>query len=191
MIHLLFHALLAVNMPPIQPLHPVLGVESTLKSEIKVIKDLNANNTPYVYINLESGKEIGPDQAKSTEWDLAFSKTTIITNGGSSGPGAGSAQVIEKDFDQIMEIPTEGFEVDKENQLGIKSGSGASWYNYDLNSHAIIPIAGRTLLIKTATGRIVKLQIISYYKGAPEEIPTGESSFYTFRYSFADANGKF
>lgn len=191
MIHLLFHALLAVNMPNIPPIQPIHTVKSTLKSEIKVIKDLNANNKPFVYINLDSGKEIGPEQAKSTEWDLAFSKTTIVTNGGSSGPGAGSAQIIEKDFDQITEVPTEGFVVDKENKLGIPSGSGASWYNYDLNVHAIVPIPERTILIKTAAGRIVKLQIISYYKGAPEQVPTEESSFYTFRYSFADTNGKF
>jgi hypothetical protein len=60
-----------------------------------------------------------------------------------------------------------------------------------MSVHAIMPIIGRTILVKTAEGKFAKVGIISYYKGAPEEVPTEESSYFTFRYAIADANGKF
>jgi len=60
-----------------------------------------------------------------------------------------------------------------------------------MSVHAILPIPGRTLLIRTANGNVAKLEIISYYKGAPEDVPTEESSYYTFRYTIAGEDGRF
>lgn len=165
--------------------------EKTMAQEIKVVKDLDANTKPFVYYNLAKGEIVSAENAKTAKWDIAFSKTTIAVNGGTSGPGAGGAIVLEQPFDKVSEASKGEFKVDGEGGYAIPGGSGNSWYNYDMRVHAIVPIAGRTLLIKTADGKLVKLQIISYYKGAPEEVPTEESSFFTFRYSIADADGKF
>ena len=161
------------------------------KSEIVVIKDLNANTKPYVYFSLATGKDAAAEDAKTTKWDLAFSKTTIVVNGGTSGPGQGGAIVLEKSFDQVTEAPKEGYKTDGESGNAIPGGSGNSWYKYDMIVHAILPIVGRTIVLKTAEGKFAKVEIISYYKGAPEEVPTEESSYFTFRYSLADENGKF
>lgn len=158
---------------------------------IIVIKDLNANAKPYQYFSLAMGKEVSADAAKTSDWDLAFSKTTMNVNGGSSGPGNGGAQVSESRFDTITEAPQQGYKTDSENGNAIPGGSGNSWYKYDMGVHAIIPIPGRTILVKTATGGFAKIEIISYYKGAPEHVPTEESSYFTFRYVLADENGKF
>ena len=166
-------------------------IRSLSKSEIVVIKDLNANTKSYIYFSLSSGKEVAATDAKTTKWDLGFSKTTIAVNSGTSGPGQAGAQVIEKPFDQITEAPKEGYKTDGESGNAIAGGSGNSWYKYDMSVHAIMPIVGRTILVKTAEGKFAKLEIISYYKGAPEEVPTEESSYFTFRYAIADANGKF
>lgn len=161
------------------------------KSEIVVVKDLNANTKPYVYFSLATGKDVAANEAKTDKWDIAFSKTTIAVNGGTSGPGQGGAQVLEKAFDQVAEAPKDGYKTDGESGSAIPGGSGNSWYKYDMSVHAILPIVGRTILVKTAAGKFAKLEIISYYKGAPEEVPTEESSYFTFRYSLADDNGKF
>lgn len=166
-------------------------IVSPVKSEIVVVKDLNANTKPYIYFSLVTGKDVPAGDSKTDKWDVAFSKTTITVNGGTSGPGQGGAQVLEKSFDQIAEAPKDGYKTDGESGSAIPGGSGNSWYKYDMSVHAILPIVGRTILVKTAAGRFAKIEIISYYKGAPEEVPTEESSYFTFRYSLADENGKF
>lgn len=165
----------------------------TSKAEIQVIKDFNAVTQPntYHYFSLASGTEVASADAKTNKWDLAFSGTTILTNGGTSGPGQGGALIVEKPFDSITEAPKEGYKTDGGNGNAIAGGSGNSWYKYDMSVHAILPIVGRTILVKTAEGRYAKVEMISYYKGAPEDVPTEESKYYTFRYVLADEAGKF
>jgi len=161
------------------------------KPEITVIKDLNANTKSYIYFSLATGKEVPAADAKTKNWDIAFSKTTIATNSGTSGPGEGGAMVLEKPFDQVSEAPQDGYKTDGDAGFAIPGGSGNSWYRYDMSVHAILPIPGRTILVKTANGKVAKVEIISYYKGAPEDVPTEESSYYTFRYTIAGDDGKF
>ncbi|MCE7058677.1 HmuY family protein [Dyadobacter sp. CY343] len=160
-------------------------------AEIIVVKDLNANATPYSYFSFATGKEVPASEAKSTKWDIAFSKTTIAINSGTSGPGQAGAIVVEKPFASVTEAPKDGYKSDSDAGFAIPGGSGNSWYKYDMSVHAILPILGRTILLKIAEGKFVKVEIISYYKGAPEDVPTEESSYYTFRYSMADAEGKY
>lgn len=161
------------------------------KAEVVVVKDLNANTKPYIYFSLTTGKEVAASEAKTAKWDIAFSKTTIAINGGTSGPGQGGAIVQEKPFDGVTEAAKEGYKSDSDAGFAIPGGSGNSWYKYDMSVHAILPIVGRSILVKTADGKFAKVEIISYYKGAPEEVPTEESSYYTFRYALADASGQF
>ena len=165
--------------------------ENSMKSEIIVVKDLNANTQPYAYFSLGGNKHIPASEAKTANWDIAFSKTTIAINGGTSGPGQGGALVVEQPFESITEAPKDAYKTDQDDTFAIPGGSGNSWYKYDMSVHAIRPIPGRTLLIKTSDGKYAKVQIISYYKGAPEELPTEESSYFTFRYVLADEDGKF
>jgi hypothetical protein len=170
-----------------------IAKNQALKAEIHVIKDFSAVTQPntYHYFSLTTGNEVASTEAKSNRWDLAFSGTTVLTNGGTSGPGQGGAILIEKPFDTVTEAPKEGYKTDGGNGNAIASGSGNSWYKYDMSVHAILPITGRTIIVKTAEGKFAKLEFISYYKGAPEDVPTEESKYYTFRYVLADENGKF
>ena len=195
MINSLFFAIASLASPAIAdfPNLPIVAMSITepVKSEIVVVKDLNANTKPYIYYSIASGKEVPASDAKTTKWDLAFSKTTIAVNSGTSGPGQGGAQVLEQPFDMIKDAPKDGYKIDDQAGSAIPGGSGNSWYKYDMSVHAILPILGRTILIKTAEGKFAKVEIISYYKGAPEDVPTEESSYFTFRYSLADADGKF
>jgi hypothetical protein len=165
----------------------------TTQAEIRVIKDFNAATQPntYHYFSLITGSEVSADDAKTTQWDLAFSGTTILVNGGTSGPGQGAAVMLEKPFDTLTEAPQENYKTDDASGNAIASGSGNSWYTYDMRVHAILPIPGRTIVVKTAEGKYAKIEFISYYKGAPEDVPTEESKYYTFRYVLTDASGKF
>nr|WP_295930941.1 HmuY family protein [uncultured Dyadobacter sp.] len=177
--------------PEMMPSQHAVAQIVPARPEITVIKDLNANTKSYIYFSVATGKEVAASEAKTRNWDIAFSKTTIATNSGTSGPGEGGAIVLEKPFDQVSEAPRDGYKADSDAGFAIPGGSGNSWYKYDMSVHAILPIPGRTLLLKTADGKVAKIEIISYYKGAPEDVPTEESSYYTFRYAMAGPDGKF
>ncbi|MFC6190648.1 HmuY family protein [Dyadobacter subterraneus] len=195
---LLFISTLVTSVPDGSSFSQPTKFESNMrneisKAEIHVIKDFSAvtQANTYNYFSLTSESEVAAADAKTTKWDLAFSGTTILTNGGTSGSGQGGAIVVEKPFDTITEAPKDGYKVDGGSGNAIASGSGNSWYKYDMSVHAILPIVGRTIIVKTAEGKFAKIEFISYYKGAPEDVPTEESKYYTFRYVLADENGKF
>ncbi|MFN3596449.1 MAG: HmuY family protein [Rubricoccaceae bacterium] len=122
----------------------------------------------------------------STAWDIAFRGTTILVNGGSSGPGQGAALIAEAPYASVAEAPADGYRVDAPGQPAIPGGSGNGWYVYNAQTNVIAPIAGRTLIIRTADGRFAKLRIVSYYRGAPAT-PNGfqdAARYYTFEYVF-------
>lgn len=129
----------------------------------------------------------------STDWDVAFKSTTILINGGSSGPGTGGAQVLEALFEEVAEAPATGYSTDTPDAFAIPTGSGNGWYNYNPATNIVSPIPGRILVIRTADGHYAKMRILSYYRGAPET-PTAESSsrYITFEYVYqADGSRRF
>ncbi|PWJ56698.1 heme-binding HmuY-like protein [Dyadobacter jejuensis] len=158
-------------------------------AEEKLIRDLDARQGSFTYFDLDKG-EIVADSSEN-HWDIAFSKTRIVLNGGIHGSGSVQGQVLPTSFEALRQVPTDGFKSDTDTSAAIPYGSGNGWYTYDMRFHAIVALPDRSIIVKTTEGRYVKIQIKSYYKGAPEDIPSEESSFYTFRYSSADAEGHF
>jgi HmuY protein len=171
------------------------AVVEPVKAE--TVKDLAADPTTvsstgqpvsagkYTFFSFKNGALTNADSA-TTKWDLAFKGTTILTNGGSSGIGQGGANILGGIFDEIKTVPASAtFNQDSKTVLAIPTGSGKGWYNYDAPTNIISPIAGKVFLIKTADGKYAKMEILSYYKGAPAT-PTGssQSRYYTFRYVY-------
>lgn len=139
----------------------------------------------FTYYSLTENTVISASEAGTTKWDIAFKGTSIIVNGGSSGPGQGAGQVVSSLFSEVTTAPESGWVQDSESGFAIPSGSGNGWYNYDPQTHAITAIPGRVLLIRTADGRYAKVSIVNYYKGLPD-VPesTSESRFITFDFVF-------
>lgn len=152
------------------------------------------------YYSLVDNKVIPSTDAASTKWDVAFSSTKILVNGGTSGPGVGGAFVHIGSFDTFTSIPADSiFKTDNSNaaSFAITLGSGRAWYTYDGLTTLISPIAGRVLVIRTATGKYAKIEIISYYKGGvtlPASASVNDKLFkqryYTFRYAYQPNGSK-
>lgn len=150
------------------------------------------------YYSLVDNKVIASTDAASTKWDVAFSSTKILVNSGTSGPGLGGAFVFKGLFDDLKTIPADSsFATDNANaaSFAIPLGSGRAWYTYDGLTTLVSPIAGRVLVIRTASGKYAKIEIISYYKGGvtlPATASVNDKLFkqryYTFRYIY-QANG--
>ncbi len=158
----------------------------------------SANTT--TYYSLVDNKVIASSDAASTKWDIAFSSTKILINGGTSGPGIGGAFVYVGLFDALKTIPADSnFATDNGNaaSFAIPLGSGRAWYTYDGLTTLVSPIAGRVLVIRTATGKFAKIEIISYYKGGvtlPASASVNDKLFkqryYTFRYAYQPNGSK-
>jgi hypothetical protein len=146
----------------------------------------------FTFYSLETNKIIASADSNSSKWDLAFRGTTIITNGGTSGPALGGSFVYTGLFDDMKEVPVDStFKVDNATTLGITSGSGKGWYSYNPTANLITPIPGRVLFIRTATGKYAKVEILNYYKGgvtpavtASDADKTNKQRYYTFRFIY-------
>ena len=152
------------------------------------------------YYSLVDNKIIPSSDVASTKWDIAFSSTKITVNCGTSGPGIGGAFVFKGLFDDLKTIPVDStFATDNSNaaSFAIPLGSGRAWYTYDGLTTLVSPIAGRVLVIRTATGKFAKIEIISYYKGGvtlPASASVNDKLFkqryYTFRYAYQPNGSK-
>ena len=153
----------------------------------------------YTLYSLENNKVIDNIDSATTKWDIGFRGTTIITNGGNSGPGRGGAFIYVGTFSDLAAIPTDSiFRTDNApTSYAIKTGSGNGWYSYNGATQLITPIPGRILVIRTATGKYAKIEIQNYYKGGVTPDATASDNdklmkqrFYTFRYTYQSDGGK-
>jgi HmuY protein len=139
-------------------------------------------SSKYTFYSFATNAVVPNSDSATTKWDLGFRGTTIIVNGGASGPGQGGALVQTGLFADLTTAPETGYGVDSPTAKAIPTGSGNGWYTYNSSTNIITPIAGKVLLVRTATGKYAKLEIVSYYKDAPATpTATSVSRYYTFR----------
>ncbi|MCW9707546.1 HmuY family protein [Fodinibius salsisoli] len=150
-----------------------------------------------LYYSLRENSIVDKSDSVSTQWDLAFSGTTIYTNSEASGPGDGGAIVLGQTFDATTIAPSEGYAIDTTaTNLAITTGSDNGWYHYTGQKgtppHTIVPLENTTLIVRTADGKhYAKLRIISWYKGNPDlssdEFANNSDNYpsgnYTFEYA--------
>ena len=150
----------------------------------------------YTFFSLETGSLVANSDSATNKWDIAFRGTTILTNNGTSGPGAGGAFVQVGLFADVLSVSTDSIiRTDAAPTYAIRTGSNKGWYVYDGPANLITPIPGRVLIIRTASGKYAKLEIQNYYKGgvtpaatASDATKLSEQRYYTFRYTY-QANG--
>ena len=150
----------------------------------------------FSFFSIENNALVPSADSATTNWDIAFKGTTILTNAGTSGPGNGGAFVQIGTFDDLSAISVDSvFKTDAAPVYAIKTGSGKGWYNYDGASNLATALPGRVLLIRTASGKYAKLEITNYYKkgitpaaSATDAEKLSSQRYYAFRYTF-QANG--
>lgn len=164
-----------------------------------------AETKKYTLFNFRTGQIIPNADSASGSWDIGFRATSIIFNSGTSGPGTAAAQVVVGTFDEIREAPESGFIQDNKNagpsgfavlSSPLTPGSTATnhwWQNTGATTSTIVsPIAGRVIVVRTADGKYVKMEILSYYENAPAS-PNNmvdKDRFYTFRYVYQPAESR-
>lgn len=135
----------------------------------------------FVYFSFAEGTTVLEDD----NWDIAFKGTEIIVNSGIHGDTQAAATVTVGTFTEITEVPNDVvFKEDTDIINAIPTGSGNGWYNYNPATHAITPIPGRIILVRTHDGKYAKMEILSYYKDMSNNPAPEDSSYYTFNYVY-------
>jgi hypothetical protein len=180
--------------------------------ETKTVKDLPGDTIigltsmgqPYgsgkfTLFSLETNSIVSNSDSATTKWDLGFRGTTIITNNGTGGPGSGGAFIFTGTYTDLTTISNDSvFRVDAAPaSYAIRTGSGNGWYSYNGATQLVTPIPGRILVIRTASGKYAKVEILNYYKGGVTPDATASDNdkltkqrFYTFRYLYQPDGSK-
>lgn len=147
----------------------------------------------FTFFSFETNSVVPSTDSNSVKWDVAVRGTTIITNGGNSGPGAGGAFVYVGTFDDLKAVPADSV-FRKDNapvSYAVPTGSNKGWYVYSPVTTLITPVPGRVLVFKTAKGKYAKVEILNYYKGgvtpaanASDDIKLKNQRYYTFRFAY-------
>ena len=164
-----------------------------------------ANNfqtaAPNIYYSLESNKALGQEHLQTRNWDIAFGGLVNSFISGNNGKdpqnhgygntAEGGILLVEKEFDQVVDIPDDKEFQTRKDRYGTDNygmfGEGIGWYLYDFNGdllrdgshqfqHVVYPMnqpwklnngrtsTPRTAVIRTAKGNYAKLRILSLYK---------------------------
>lgn len=154
----------------------------------------------FTFYSFENNAVVANSDSNSTKWDIGIRGTTIITNGGTSGPGNGGAFIYVGTFDDLTSVPADStFKVDAAPNYAITAGSNKGWYLYTPQTNLVTPLPGRVLVFRTATGKFAKVEILNYYKGGttpaatdPDAVKIYTQRYYTFKFAYqADGTTSF
>jgi hypothetical protein len=141
-----------------------------LSDVVELIVDATDPNA-WLHFNFRDGKQFKKDEiaTDSIEWDIAFRRAKIISNGGvTNKKGIVEVAVVQtSDFESVSSAPHDGYVADlhEGGQLEAKSRPELDkWYKYDLWTHKLDP-KKIVYVIKTSDGRYAKFQITGYYCG--------------------------
>jgi len=113
----------------------------------------------WVFFDFDSGRAV--ERPGPTDWDIAFQRFRVITNGGPSFAGDGAAADLgEVAFDSASVMRADW----TETRVRSDSTNDAigRWYRYSWTSHLLTALP-RSYAVRTAAGKTVRLRFVSYY----------------------------
>jgi len=148
---------------------PVEEVEPAPKSPGNMlatqVTTVNASSEKeYVYFDFSSGKPVHILDSSSLEWDLAFRRGKVISNGGASSK-LGKAGLIDLgvvEFDEVTEVPAYDYIEDIAAKTEAENPVLVKWYNYNYFTHKLTA-KKNIYAVRTANGKFAKFQFLSFY----------------------------
>jgi len=118
----------------------------------------------WAYFDFSRGKQVKIMDFSSLEWDLAFRRGKIVTNGGASNKfgQAGLIDLGEVDFDAVESVPDRKFVLDKATRTEARNPILEKWYKYNYFTHKLTA-RKNVYVMRTANGKFAKTQFLSYY----------------------------
>lgn len=172
------------------------GDERTLYVDASVGGLDGQDTNPWIYVSLETGLAVPVTDLsafESLDWDLAFKRTVIRTNGGDSGPGTGGALRVGLAWDKVSRttlgsktVPAEAW-FDDDCVIGLDSTNNlittfSGWSEYDEVDHVVSAAPDVVYITASAKGTLYKVQVEDYYS-----TPTGTHGNVAGRYKLRTA----
>jgi hypothetical protein len=150
----------------------------------------------FALLDFERGNTVSAELRGTEQWDLwlpalsARSRSIdIFLNSGTFNPaGKTLGAVVNVPYDQLTTVPTA--ELRAEDTVAARriispSLGGDGLFVYDFQTHVLKPVPTKTLVLKTRTGKYVKVQFVSLYKDAPAQPNPYDLGYYTIRYTIS------
>lgn len=139
----------------------------------------------WVYFAFGAEREVtvaGPESSK--DWDLAFQRFKIKSNGGVSGAGAVMVAVVRgASFEALAQAPESGWVTDGPDGPDDNADPdwafnvpSEGWYVYDFQTHVLTPRA-QIYVVRSTKGGYFKVEMTGYYDSA------GNGGYPAFRYA--------
>lgn len=159
------------------------------------------------YFSFSTKQKITDTSLKRTlDWDIAFTdiyNSVIYPNNGASsgnpgygGNGKGMIVYYDKPYASVTSAPSDEYfaanDLRRIGWDGYPTPADKGWYFYTLTTHIAVPLKNRTFVLRTASGKYAKLEIINIYKGNPPAVTDlmWPVPYFTFRYYVQEDGGK-
>jgi hypothetical protein len=148
---------------PSREAQSIAGVNSNLLAAQSIVIDAT-NEDLWTYFDFSRGRQVKIHDPSSLEWDLAFRRGKIISNGGATNKfgQAGLMDLGEVSFDAVENVPLKEFVVDQATRTQAENTVLANWYKYNYISHKLTA-RKNIYVLRTSNGKFAKIQFMSFY----------------------------
>ncbi len=121
----------------------------------------------WTYFDFSHGAVVPVQHLETDEWDLAFRRNVIRSNGGDTNPtGQGALFGIEtEDLAGVTRVPDDAaFVSDVRSTRRLRSFNPVvdKWYHYSYTENVLTP-KPMVYIVRTQDGKYAKMRILSYY----------------------------
>ena len=133
-----------------------------LETKLTVINASSEKN--WVYFDFSRGGVVEIHDKTSLEWDLAFRRSKVISNGGATNKfgKAGLINLGSPNFDQVVDVPINNYTPDMSTKTETENPILLKWYSYNYLTHKLSAKAN-TYAMKTADSKYAKVKFLDFY----------------------------
>ena len=133
-----------------------------LETKLTVINASSEKN--WVYFDFSRGGVVEIHDKTSLEWDLAFRRSKVISNGGATNKfgKAGLINLGSPNFDQVVDVPVNNYTPDMSTKTETENPILLKWYSYNYLTHKLSAKAN-TYAMKTADSKYAKVKFLDFY----------------------------
>lgn len=118
----------------------------------------------WIFFDFSRGAVVDIHDSTSLEWDLAFRRGKVITNGGATNSfgSAGAKDLGKIDFVTLAEAPLDSYVQDSSTRTETENKTLNKWYTYNYITHKL-RAKKNVFAMRTAKGKYAKVQFLSFY----------------------------
>lgn len=138
------------------------SVANLLPAHIITVNASSEKN--WAYFDFSRGDVVQIHDPSSLEWDLAFRRGKVISNGGATNKfgKAGLIDLKESNFDAVSQVPLENYTQDQSTKTEPQNPVLLKWYSYNYLTHKLTA-KKKVYAVRTADSKFAKVQFMSFY----------------------------